>query len=58
MRPFRLACLAYLTVALPGPTLGLVWPSMEVSFLEPVGALGILLAFGVTASAHNRRRWL
>jgi hypothetical protein len=31
---------------------------MEVSFLEPVGALGILLAFGVTASAHNRRRWL
>ncbi len=50
MPPFLLACLAYLTVALPGSTLGLLWPSMQLSFHEPVGALGILLAFGVTAS--------
>ena len=50
MSPFLLACLAYLTVALPGSTLGLLWPSMRISFHEPVGALGILLAFGVTAS--------
>ena len=50
MSPFLLACLAYLTVALPGSTLGLLWPSMRLSFHEPVGALGILLAFGVTAS--------
>lgn len=50
MPPFYLACLAYLTVALPGSTLGLLWPSMRVSFHEPVGALGILLAFGVAAS--------
>jgi Major Facilitator Superfamily len=47
---FRLACLAYLSAALPGSTLGLLWPSMRLSFHQPVGALGILLAFGVTAS--------
>jgi fucose permease len=45
-----LACLAYLSVALPGSTLGLLWPSMRLSLGEPVGALGILLAFGITAS--------
>ena len=50
MPSFLLACLAYLTVALPGSTLGLLWPSMRLSFHEPVGALGILLAFGVAAS--------
>lgn len=50
MPPLLLACLAYLTVALPGSTLGLLWPSMRISFHEPVGSLGILLAFGVTAS--------
>ena len=47
---FRLACLSYLTAALPGSTLGLIWPSMRLSFHEPVGALGILLVFGVAAS--------
>jgi fucose permease len=46
-----LACLAYLSVALPGSTLGLLWPTMRLSLGEPVGALGILLAFGITASA-------
>jgi len=45
-----LACLAYLSVALPGSTLGLLWPSMRLSFGVPVGALGILLVFGITAS--------
>ncbi len=50
MPAFRLACLAYLGVALPGSALGLLWPSMRLSFHQPVGALGILLAFGVTAS--------
>jgi len=45
-----LACLAYLSVALPGSTLGLLWPSMRLSFGMPVGALGILLVFGITAS--------
>ncbi len=44
------ACVAYLSVALPGSTLGLLWPSMRLSFGEPVGALGILLVFGITAS--------
>ena len=50
MPPFLLACLAYLSVALPGSTLGLLWPSMRLSFHEPVGALGILLVFGMAAS--------
>ena len=53
MSPFLLACLAYLTVALPGSALGLLWPSMRFSFHEPLGALGILLAFGVTASVAS-----
>jgi MFS family permease len=47
---FLLACLAYLSVALPASTLGLLWPSMRLSFGEPVGTLGILLVFGITAS--------
>jgi len=50
VRPFPLACLAYLGVALPGSTLGLLWPSMRLSFHEPVGALGLFLAAGVCAS--------
>jgi len=45
-----LAGLAYLSVALPGSTLGLLWPSMRLSFGQPVGALGILLVPGVAAS--------
>jgi fucose permease len=48
--PFRLACLAYLGAALPGSTVGLLWPSMRVSLGEPIGALGILLAIGVASS--------
>ncbi len=50
MLPLLLACLAYLSVALPGSTLGLLWPSMRLSFGAPVGALGILLISGITAS--------
>ena len=50
MPAFLLACLAYLSVALPSSTLGLLWPSMRLSFGEPIGALGILLVFGITAS--------
>ena len=46
-----LACLAYLGVALPGSTLGLLWPSMRLNLGQPVGALGILLVPGITASA-------
>jgi len=47
---FRLACLAYFSVALPSSTLGLLWPSIRVSFHQPVAALGILLALGITAT--------
>ncbi|MGO9193875.1 MAG: MFS transporter [Streptosporangiaceae bacterium] len=50
MPALLLACLAYLGVALPGSTLGLLWPSMRLSFGMPVGALGILLVSGITAS--------
>jgi len=45
-----LSCLAYLSVALLGSTLGLLWPSMRLSLGQPVGALGILLVSGITAS--------
>jgi fucose permease len=49
--PFPLSCLAYLGVALPGSTLGLLWPSMRMSIHEPVGALGVVLVVGAAASA-------
>ena len=45
-----LACVAYLSVALPGSTLGLLWPSIRLSLGQPVGALGILLVPGIAAS--------
>jgi fucose permease len=45
-----LACVAYLSVALPGSTLGLLWPSIRLSLGQPVGALGILLVLGIVAS--------
>lgn len=51
MPAFLLSCLTYLGVALPGSTLGLLWPSMHISLHEPVGALGIVLAAGMVASA-------
>jgi len=47
---FRLACLGYLGVALPSSTLGLLWPSIRVSFHQPVAALGLLLVVGITAT--------
>ena len=50
MPAFRLACLAYFSVALPSSTLGLLWPSIRVTFHQPVAVLGILLAFGITAT--------
>ncbi len=50
MPSLLLASLAYVGVALPGSTLGLLWPSIRISFDEPIGALGALLAVGVAAS--------
>lgn len=49
MSAFLLSCLAYLSVALPGSTLGMLWPSMRISIHEPVGALGIMLMAGALA---------
>jgi fucose permease len=50
MPVFALSCLTYLAVALPGSTLGLIWPSMRVTIHEPVGTLGIVLSTGVIAA--------
>ncbi len=50
MPAFRLSCLTYLGVALPSASLGLLWPSMRLSFHQPVGALGLVLIFGIAAS--------
>ena len=47
---FRLACLAYLSVALPASTLGLLWPLIRGGFQLPVAALGVLLALGTAAT--------
>jgi fucose permease len=48
---FVLSCLIYLSTALPGSTLGQLWPSMRVSIHESTGALGVVLVAGVAASA-------
>ena len=53
MQPFLLACLTYLAVALPGSTLGLLWPSVQSSFHVPVSSLGILLVLGTVASVAS-----
>lgn len=45
-----LACLAYVSMALPDSVLGVAWPSMSAGFHQPLGALGLLLAFGIAAS--------
>ena len=50
MPAFLLACLAYLSVALPSSAFGLLWPSMRLSFGVPVGALGIVLVPGIGVS--------
>jgi fucose permease len=47
---FPLSCLAYLSVAVPGSTLGLLWPLMRLSWHQPLGLLGLLLIIGVSAS--------
>ncbi|MFF2851642.1 MFS transporter [Streptomyces sp. NPDC058001] len=45
-----LACLAYAGIALPDSVLGIAWPSMSTEFRQPVGALGLLLPFGIGAA--------
>ena len=50
MPALLLACLAYLSVALPSSAFGLLWPSMRLSFGAPVGTLGIVLVPGIIAS--------
>jgi fucose permease len=47
---FPYSCLAYLSVAVPGSTLGLLWPAIRLSVHQPLGALGLLLVAGVAAS--------
>jgi fucose permease len=50
---FRLSCLAYLGAALPAASLGLLWPSIRLSFHQPVGTLGLVLVFGITAEVAS-----
>jgi fucose permease len=45
-----LACLAYLSVAMPSSAFGLLWPSLRLSFGVPVGALGVVLVPAILAS--------
>lgn len=50
MFPVVLVCLAYVSMALPDGVLGILWPSMSADFHQPLGALGLLLPFGVAAA--------
>ncbi|MFI1483180.1 MFS transporter [Streptomyces sp. NPDC020747] len=45
-----LACLAYVSMALPDSVLGIAWPSMSADFHQPLGTLGLLLPFGIAAT--------
>ncbi len=45
-----LAYLAFLGISLPDGLLGVAWPSMSLSFGQPVGALGLVLPFAVVSS--------
>ena len=45
-----LAYFAFLGISLPDGLLGVSWPSMSVSFGQPVGALGLVLPFAVVSS--------
>ena len=45
-----LAYLAFLGISLPDGLLGVSWPSMSVSFGQPIGALGLVLPFAVVSS--------
>jgi fucose permease len=47
---FPLSCLTYFSVAVPGATLGLLWPLIRLSWQLPLGLLGVLLIGGVLAS--------
>ena len=40
---FALSCLAYLSVAVAGSALGLLWPSMRLTWHQPLSALGAAL---------------
>ncbi len=50
MPSFPLSCLTYLSVAVPGSSLGLLWPLMRLSWHQPLGLLGLLLIIGVSGS--------
>ena len=45
-----LANLAFFSIALPDSTLGVAWPSMRLSFGQPIGAAGLVPPFGVAAT--------
>jgi fucose permease len=45
-----LACLAYVSMAVPDSMLGVAWPWMRHDLHQPVAALGLVLPFGISAS--------
>ena len=44
-----LAYLAFFSIALPDSTLGVIWPSMRLSFDQPTSAAGLVPPVGVAA---------
>lgn len=45
-----LACLAFVSIAMPDAMLGVAWPSMRVSFDQPLSAAGLVPPVGVAAT--------
>jgi MFS family permease len=54
---FALALLAFFAIALPDTMLGVVWPSMRVSFDQPLAAMTLVLPFGVAATVLSTSSW-
>jgi MFS family permease len=54
---FVLALFAFFSIALPDNILGVAWPSMRMSFDQPLAAMSLVLPFGVAATIVSSSGW-
>jgi len=54
---YLFAVLAFFGIALPDAMLGVVWPSMRVTFDQPYAAMTLVLPFGVAATVVSTSGW-
>ena len=52
-----LALFAFFSIALPDNLIGVAWPSMRVSFDQPLAAMSLVLPFGVAATIVSSSGW-